>query len=373
MSPSDPAAAAAHYLQRLPAAARLAAPANAARTEILLSLCVVVVLLAAWGIARWGLLDRIRQRLQAVGRPRWMADSACGGAAIGLVALALTPLALISAGPAALAPALISALRQDAVWGLLGAIAAPLIYGLMRYLPRAWAPLLGGISAVSIFTAVWLPFAQTAGPANLPPAPAGPARDGLMRLISDTRLPASEVYVTANPALDADVTGQGAARVTVSRGLWDHATPQELRASIGHLMGHYFHHDQLKIALLLAALAVGLFLVAQVLFAPAARLLGLPADIANPAGAPALIAVATLYLCLAVVADHALIRWINVGADQYSLDHAREPDGLAVALLDEWRGEDPDPSPLQEALFYDHPALQSRLVHAMSWKAAHPL
>ena len=124
---------------------------------------------------------------------------------------------------------------------------------------------------------------------------------------------------------------------------------------------------------MLAALAVGLFLVAQVLFGPAARLLGLPADIVNPAGAPALIAVATLYLCLAVVADHGLIRWINVGADQYSLDHAREPDGLAVALLHEWRGEDPDPSPLQEALFYDHPALQSRLVHAMSWKAAHPL
>ena len=371
MSPSGPVATAADYLQRLPAAARAAASADTARGEILLGLSVAIVLLAAWGIARWGVLDRIRERLKVVGRPRWVADAVCGAAAIGLVALALTPLTLVAAGPMAL-PALIGALRQDAVWALLGAIAAPLIYGLMRSLPRAWALVLGGLAAVSIFTAAWLPFAQASGPAFLPSAPAGAARDGLMRLIAETRLPAADVYVTANKAMDADVTGLGAARVTVSRGLWDVASPQELRASIGHLMGHYVHHDQLSIALMLAALAFGLFLAARALFPLAARLLGLPADIANPAGAPALIAAAALYLSLAVIADHALIRWINVRADQYSLDHAREPDGLAAALLHEWRGEDPNPSPLQEALFYDHPALKSRLVHAMSWKAAHP-
>ena len=372
MSLFDPAAAAAAYVQRLPAAARAAAAADTVRAEILLALSIVVVLLAAWGIARWGLLDRIRQRLQAVGRPTWMADSACGGVAIGLVALALTSLALISAGPAAMASRLVPALRQDAVWGLVGAIAAPLVYGLMRRLPRAWALMLGGLAAVSIFTAVWLPFAQASGPASLPPAPAGAAREGLMSLIADTRLPASQVYVSANPAIDADVTGLGSARVSVSRGLWNLASPQELRASIGHLIGHYVHRDQLSIALLLAALAFGLFLAVLALFPLAVRVLGLPPDIANPVGAPALIAVAALYLCLAVIADHALIRWVNVRADQYSLDHAREPDGLAMALLHEWRGEDPNPSSVQEALFYDHPALQGRLVHAMSWKASHP-
>src|SRR6185503_4337616 len=104
------------------------------------------------------------------------------------------------------------------------------------------------------------------------------------------------------------------------------------------------------------------------LTAPAARLMGVGVEgPSEAAAAPALIAVAIVYLCLAVCIDHAFIRWINVRADQYSLDHAQAPDGLARALLHEWRGEAVDPSPLQEALFYDHPPLQSRLLHAMTW------
>jgi len=139
-------------------------------------------------------------------------------------------------------------------------------------------------------------------------------------------------------------------------------------------MGHYAHHDQLSIAILLAALSFGLFIAVQALTAPAARLMGLKGagGVADALAAPALIAVAILYLSAAVIVEHAFIRWINVRADQYSLDHAREPDGLAVALLHEWNGKDVDPSPLQEVLFYDHPPLRSRLVHAMRWKAAHP-
>ncbi len=199
-----------------------------------------------------------------------------------------------------------------------------------------------------------------------------PARAGLVRLIAETGIPASEVYVSANPAIDADVTGQGGARVVVSRGLWNIASPQELRASVGHLIGHYTRHDQLSIAVLLAVLTLGFFLALQAFHAPAARLLGLSADRLDPAGAPALVLIAAVWLSLAAIADHALIRAVNVRADQYSLDHAREPDGLAVALLHEWQGEDPAPAPLQEALLYSHPSLESRLLHAMRWKAAHP-
>jgi len=374
----DPAAAAAAYVQRLPAAAVDAAPAQTAWNEILLAASVAVALLAAFTVVRLGVLERIRDGLEAAGRPAWMTDAACAGAATGLVGVALALLAPISAGHAGGAGsalvALIVALRQAAIFGLVGALFAPPLYALMRILPRIWAPLLGAIAAMAVFAALWLPFAEASGPAGMPVAPAGPARAGLLRLISETGLKASEVYVSPNPAIDADVTGAGPARVVVSHGLWTLASPEELRASVGHLIGHYTHHDQLSIAILLAILALGLFIALRHLTLPVARLMGLgkasgPAD---PLAAPALIAVAIVYLCLAVMADHAFIRWINVRADQYSLDHAREPDGLAQALLHEWRGEAVDPSPLQEALFYDHPSLQSRLEHAMRWKAAHP-
>ena len=378
MTGFDPAAAAAAYVQRLPAAVLDIAPAQTAWNETLLAASVVVALLAAFTIARLGVLERLRDGLEAAGRPAWMTDAACAGAAMGLVGVALALLAPISAahagGGASTLTALIEALRQAAVLGLAGALFAPPLYALMRRLPRLWAPLLGSLAAILVFAALWLPFAEASGPAQLPAAPAGPARAGLLRLISDTGLQASEVYVSANPAIDADVTGAGPARVVVSHGLWSLASPEELRASVGHLIGHYIHHDQLSIAILLAILMLGLVMAIWVLTAPVSRLMGLKdvQDPADPLAAPAVIAVAIVYLCLAVALDHTFIRAINVRADQYSLDHAREPDGLAQALLREWKGEAVDPSPLQEALFYDHPSLQSRLEHAMRWKAAHP-
>jgi Zn-dependent protease with chaperone function len=81
-------------------------------------------------------------------------------------------------------------------------------------------------------------------------------------------------------------------------------------------------------------------------------------------------------LTLAALAGAAYLRWANFGADAYSLDHAREPDGLAAVIEDEWR-RDPDhdavaPSPLETALFYSHPPLKDRIAHAMAWKAVHP-
>ncbi len=372
MTPVEPGAAAAAYLQQLPAVVR-DAPAHTLMSEILLSAAVIVVMAAAWAVAGSRVLERIAGRMQAAGGPRWMADAACGGALAGLIGLSLAPLALLGpVDPATRIAALVGALREAAMLSLAGAVIAPAAYAVMRLLPRLWAPLLGGVAAAAVFGLIWLPYASASGPVGLPRAPDGPARAGLVRLITDTGLPASEVYVSANPAIDADVTGQSRARVVVSRGLWDAGSPAEIRASVGHLIGHYARRDQLSIAVLLAVLALGFFLALQALYRPAARLLGLSVDRFDPSGAPALVLIAAAWLSLGGVAENGFIRAINVRADQYSLDHAREADCLAQALLHEWKGEDPAPSPLQEALFYSHPSLKSRVEHAMGWKAAHP-
>jgi STE24 endopeptidase len=64
------------------------------------------------------------------------------------------------------------------------------------------------------------------------------------------------------------------------------------------------------------------------------------------------------------------LRWANVRADAYSLDHAREPDGLAAILEREWDHQSLDPSPVERALFYTHPPIADRIAHAMAWKAS---
>lgn len=56
-------------------------------------------------------------------------------------------------------------------------------------------------------------------------------------------------------------------------------------------------------------------------------------------------------------------------ADLYGLNAARQPDGEAEVdvLLGEYRKL--DPSPLEEATFYDHPSGRTRIEAAMRWKA----
>jgi STE24 endopeptidase len=208
------------------------------------------------------------------------------------------------------------------------------------------------------------------------PAPPGPAQAAVAQLVAETRLPATAVLEPADPGLDADVTGGfGHARVVVGPRLLA-GSPAEARADVGHLMGHYVHND-----VLIVCLVVGLVVAAGLWAAlwwtvPLARVMGVKAarDAADPVALPALAIIGAAAVTLAALAGAAYLRWANVGADAYSLDHAREPDGLVAVIEDEW-SRDPDhdavaPSPLETALFYSHPPLTSRIAHAMAWKAA---
>lgn len=373
MSGLDAAAAAAAYLGRLPAGARAAAVADTAWAEGTAVALVLMLLGVSFAFLRLGVLVRIREGLALSGTGRWTADLLCAAVFTAAAALACAPF-LVWRARKGFGTVLLSELRQDLTLVAAAAILAPALYLLIRRAPRLWGLALGLVLGGVVFASCWLPYVSAAGPAALPAA-AGPARAGLIALIRETGLPAAQVYVSPGSALDADVTGTAArARVVITRGLWDAASPAELRAGVGHLIGHYVHRDQLAIAALLGLSILAGFGTLQTLFAPAARLLGArgvqgPGD---PAGLPVLTAIATVWFAAMVVADHALIRAVNVRADQYSLDHAREPDGLAIALLREWRGDRVDPSPLQAALFYDHPPLADRLLHAMRWKADHP-
>jgi len=56
-------------------------------------------------------------------------------------------------------------------------------------------------------------------------------------------------------------------------------------------------------------------------------------------------------------------------ADAFGLDAAREPDGFAKTAmrLSEYRKI--EPTPLEEAVFFDHPSGRTRVRMAMEWKA----
>ncbi len=252
------------------------------------------------------------------------------------------------------------------------AVLAPPVLWLMRRMPRTWPLFVGSLVAGLIVLAVWLPYALSAGP-PLTPAPAGPVRDGLVRLIAETGLPAHGVFFSADPSFDADVTGGfGQAKVSVGP-MIAAGPPAEARAFIGHIMGHYVHNDFLIVSLVLGAvMLLGAFAVSR-LAAPLARRLGAPgvASPSDPEALPAVAIVVTLALAAAGLAEAGYLRWANVRADAYSLDHAREPDALISVIEREWDHQSVEPSPLEEALFFTHPAMPGRIQHALAWKAAH--
>ena len=336
-------------------------------------------------VARLRLLPRLVAAIERDGPRPWL-RTAAGAAALALllaVAKALYDAAagawtdgVLAAGGGVTPGPGLAARLQIALTGVvpvvLGAILfVPLAAWLMRRLPRAWPVVVGSALAAVILTVGWLPYALAAGP-QLPSLPAGPLRAALAPMVAAAKLPAPDILADPSPGSLTDVTGGLApARVVVG----DDAasdTPAEARAYVGHLIGHYVHSDILVVTLVVAAtLTLGAFAI-QRFAAPLARLLGaLDAKAPHePAALPALAMLAILTVVAAGLAGAAYLRWANVRADAYSLDLAREPEGLASVLVKAWDHASVDPNPLEEALFYTHPPLKRRLVQAMTWETA---
>jgi STE24 endopeptidase len=374
------------WLARLPAAQRLAAQA-ATDTRLAGWIAGVLVFLAvAVLLAHLGAAAALARRIEAT-RPRpWVTSAAVAG----MMALALAAakvlvdattawrLDVIGSGSAPamdfLTP-LAAASAQILPTVAAAVLLVPPLAWLIRRQPRRWPLIVGGAATLFILALGWLPYALSAGPAG-PPARPGPAQGGVARLIAEAGLPAPAVLQAAAPGLDADVTGSfGRARVVVGERLLA-GPPGAARAYVGHLMGHYAHNDILIVCLVIGALVLAGCVAAQRWTAPLAQAIGArdlrsPAD---PAALPALAIIGGATLTLAALGGAAYLRWANVGADAYSLDHAREPDGLAAVIEDEWL-RDPGrdaiaPSPFEAAIFYTHPPLKERIAHAMAWKAA---
>lgn len=383
MAAFDPAQASDRYLDALSPALRAAGAAYAEQREAAWVLTGLLILAVAAIVLKTEVLARLSARLQA-DRPRpWIAAFACAGALLLVVTLVKLPLDVAGAwladrtrlGPTApVAVYLARAWGRDFTTALSLTVGGGLLIGLARQAPRSWWAWTGVPIALALIALVWGPYAAQAGPAALPPLPAGEARDGLLKLIQDAHLSARQVYLVASPEVDGDVTGlPGQARVTVDQGMIDHASVPEMRAAIGHLAGHFVHGDQFGLAALLAAMTLFSLIVLDRLHGPLSRALGEgtlrgPGD---PVGAPVWLILGVVLLGAGTVGERAYIRWINVRADQFSLDHARAPDGLAINLVRNWRDDKVDPGPLEEAIFFDHPSLESRITHAMRWKAEH--
>ena len=148
----------------------------------------------------------------------------------------------------------------------------------------------------------------------------------------------------------------------------------EVRAVVGHEMGHYVLNHGWRNAIVLSILAVLALFTVDRLFAPAARWLGARGvrGLADPAGYPVVVAILVGLGLISTPVTASLTRIGEAEADRFSLERVNEPDGLARALVKTIEYRAATPGPIEEVLFYEHPSVGSRVRRAMDWKAAHP-
>lgn len=254
------------------------------------------------------------------------------------------------------------------------------IYWLMRRAPRLW-PLLAGM-----LTAGFLLLANWAQPVVIEPllntyaqAPAGPVRDAVVALGRANGVPTGKIYVfngsRQSNRYTANVAGLfGTARVALSDSMFAKgADIAEVRAVVGHEMGHYVHEHVLWDAVVIGLLTVAAGWLVRRLFPAVRRRLGASevGGVADPAGLPILMIIFVTLLLLATPIQNGLSRMEEADADRFSLARAREPDGMARALVKTIEYRASSPTDLEELLFYDHPSVEHRIRKAMDWKAAH--
>lgn len=386
----DPAAATAAYLAQLPPEAHAKATAYTQGGHWLLLWGFLVSVLVAFLIVRSGVLVGLRRNLERR-KPRPVLVSLV----VGVVYLLIDSLLSLPWSAYAswwrqkqyglTSQAFTGWLGENAIAIVINAVLFGLflvaLYALIRKAPRTWWLWSGALTAVFFATV------QVLAPVYIQPifnkytpAPAGAVREEVTAMAKANGIPSDKIFVyngsKQSNAYTANVSGLfGTARVAMSDTMFKQgADISEVRGVVGHEMGHYAHHHALWIAGGLSVLAVIAFFLIDRLFNPVAALLGADTvkGVADPAGLPVLAVILAVIGLLGQPLTNSLIRIAESDADNYSLTHFNEPDGIAKALVKTIEYRAATPSRIEEVLFYDHPAVGRRIRNAMDWKAAHP-
>ncbi len=385
----DAAAATAAYLATVSPAAHAKAQAYTQGGHWLLLWGALVGVAVAWLVLRSGILTRITAGLGAT-RPRpWLAALAVL-VVYGLIEFVLTLPWNIYANwwretrygltSQAFGGWFTEQLMDLAISTVLFSLAIAVLYRLIQKAPRTWWIWGGGLSMVGILAIMVLaPVFILPLFNDYKPAPPGPMRDAVVVMAKANGVPHDKIFSydgsKQSNRYTANVAGLfGTARIAMSDTVFKQgADLAEVRAVVGHEMGHYVRAHALWRALPIAILAmIGFFLIDR-LFPVVARLTGARnvEGIADPAGFPVMVIMFAVLGLLATPVFNSVTRIGESDADTFSLERINEPDGLAKALVKTIDYRAATPSALEETLFYSHPSVGSRVRKAMEWKARH--
>jgi len=379
----DPQVATAALIDALGAQTLAKAAAYTAGKHWLLLWNLVVTGLAAWAIVRSGLLDRVDARLARRGVN---ARAFVVGIVFFLVLALLTlPWDIYATWwrerdygrtSQPLADFLVQSALGNLITAVLGALFFIGVYALIRRTGARWWLWSGGFTAIAI-SAFMLAAPIFIQPLfnDYKPVPPGEVRTALETMARSAGVPTDRLFVydgsRQSNNFTANVAGLGGtARIAISDVAFKGASLAEVKAVTGHEIGHYVLGHVWRAIAVISVLAMLAFLVADRLYPRFARAFGCSAPLSDPRGLPVVLFMVSLIMALATPVMNTLSRTSETEADRHSLETVNLPDALATALVKTAEYRDPRPHPLQEFLFYTHPAVERRVLAAMQWKAS---
>jgi len=171
---------------------------------------------------------------------------------------------------------------------------------------------------------------------------------------------------------NANVSGvAGTARISLNDNMLNHCTNAEIKAVVGHEMGHYVLNHLFILTLEFSILIIAGFRVAQWTvnwlignFGERWKI----KNVADIASLPLLVFLFTAYFFVLSPVSNSIIRTVESQADNYGLNAARQPDAFASVMLKTAEYNKIDPGYWEEILFFDHPCRKKRILAAMTWK-----
>ncbi len=252
------------------------------------------------------------------------------------------------------------------------------LYAILRRLPQTWWA--WGTVAGAAFIMLLI----MAGPVFISPLfntykplPEGPIRNEILSMARANGIPADNVYYfdasKQTKRVSANVSGLfGTTRISLNDNLLNRTTPAEIRAVMGHEMGHYVLNHGLKHTVSFSLVLLGGLLFIKFSWDWATARFGGRfgvRGITDPAGFPLLAALFSVYIFLATPVYKGIIRTAEVEADLFGLNASREPDGFAEAIFKLAEYRKLEPGKFEELIFFSHPSGYNRIYSAMRWKA----
>ncbi|MDT9000783.1 M48 family metallopeptidase [Paucibacter sp. APW11] len=266
-----------------------------------------------------------------------------------------------------------------AVGTLVLAVVVPLLYAVLRKAGERWwlwgTVLVSGLMMVMMVVApLWIePLFNTYKPVEN-----GEIKTSVLALAHANGVPANDIYEfdasRQTTRVSANVAGLfGSAAVRLNDNLLRRSSLAEIRAVMGHELGHYVLNHIAKSICEFGLLMLAGFLFAQWamerLLARRGHVWGLQ-GVSDVASLPLLAAVFSVFMLVATPISNSIVRTQELEADRFGLNLAREPHGMAEVMLKLVEYRKPDPGPLEEFVFFDHPSARTRIHEAMRWREA---